>query len=127
MVDSPGLSPSTPAGELPFGVPAPYWLDLRDYDPVAVAATLDRPMLILQGGRDYQATVADDLAGWKAGLAHRPDVTIRVYDAGNHLFFPGTGPSTPAEYEPVQHVDPKVVSDIADWLTQKSAFDGSGH
>ncbi|WP_424535671.1 alpha/beta fold hydrolase [Sphaerisporangium viridialbum] len=127
MVDSPGLSPSTPAGELPFGVPAPYWLDLRDYDPVAVAATLDRPMLILQGGRDYQATVADDLAGWKAGLAHRPDVTIRVYDAGNHLFFSGTGPSTPAEYEPVQHVDPEVVSDIADWLTQKSAFDGSGH
>lgn len=114
--DSPDLSPSTPASELPFGVDAPYWLDLRAYDPVAVAAALDKPILILQGGRDYQSTVADDLAGWQAGLADRPDVTIRVYDADNHLFFPGSGPSSPAEYEPAQHVDPVVVADIASWL-----------
>jgi alpha-beta hydrolase superfamily lysophospholipase len=115
-VDSPDLSPSTPADELPFGVPAPYWLDLRDYEPVAAAAALDLPMLILQGGRDYQATVADDLARWKAGLAERPNVTIRVYPAANHLFVGGAGPSTPAEYEPAQHMDPAVVADIANWL-----------
>jgi hypothetical protein len=88
---------------VPFGVPAPYWLDLRGYDPVAVATALDKPMLILQCGRDYQATVTDDLAAWKAGLGHRPDVTIRIYDSDNHLFFTGTGPSAPAEYEPAQH------------------------
>jgi dienelactone hydrolase len=116
MVDSPDLAPSTPDSELPFGAPAPYWLDLRAYDPAATAAGLGKPMLILQGGRDYQVTVADDLAGWRAALAGRPDVTIRVYDADNHLFFTGTGPSTPAEYEPAQHVDPAVVTDIADWL-----------
>lgn len=117
MVDSPDLSPSTPTSELPFGVPASYWLDLRGYDPAAVAAALDKPILILQGGRDDQTTVTDDLAAWKAGLAHRPDVTIRVYDHDNHLFFPGTGPSTPAGYEPAQHMDPAVVADIARWLT----------
>jgi dienelactone hydrolase len=115
-VDSPDLSPSTPDGELPFGVPAPYWLDLRGYGPAAAAAALGKPVLILQGGRDYQSTVAEDLAGWKAGLAGRPDVTIRVYDADNHLFFPGSGPSSPAEYEPTQHVDPAVIADIAAWL-----------
>jgi len=118
MVDSPGLTPSTPDSELPFGVPASYWLDLRGYDPVAVAAALGKPILILQGGRDYQATVADDLAGWQAGLAHRPEVTIRVYDPDNHMFVPGTGPSAPAEYEPAQHMDPEVVADIASWLTR---------
>jgi dienelactone hydrolase len=116
-VDSPDLSPSTPAEELPFGLPAPYWLDMRGYDPVAVAAELGKPMLILQGGRDYQVTVAEDLPAWKAGLTHLPDVTIRVHDADNHLFFPGTGPSVPSEYEPVQHMDPAVVAEIADWLT----------
>jgi dienelactone hydrolase len=84
---------------LPFGVPAAYWLDLRGYDPATAAAALGKPILILRGGRDYQSTVAEDLAGWKAGLAGRPDVTIRVYDAGNHLFVPGSGPSSPAEYE----------------------------
>ena len=116
LIESPELSPSTPVGELPFGLSGSYWLDLRSYDPVSVAATLDKPMFILQGGRDYQVTVEDDLSRWKEGLSHRPDVTIRVYEADNHLFFPGTGLSTPAEYDPAQHVDPAVVADIAKWL-----------
>lgn len=116
LIDSPGLSPATPASELPFGTPAPYWLDLRAYDPVAAAAALGRPILILQGGRDYQVTEADDLARWRAGLGHRRDVTIRVHASDNHLLFPGAGPSSPAEYEAAQHVDPEVVADIAGWL-----------
>ncbi|GAA1698874.1 alpha/beta hydrolase [Fodinicola feengrottensis] len=116
-VDSPDLSPQTPASDLPFGVSAAYWLDLRDYRPAEVAAGLGKPIFVVQGGRDYQVTVADDLAIWKAGLVGRPDVTIRVYDADNHLFTPGTGRSTPAEYEPVQHMDPEVVADIAGWLS----------
>jgi hypothetical protein len=117
LADSPDLSPSTPTADLLFGWPASYWLDLRGYDPVATAAGLDKPMLILQGGRDYQVTVADDLTRWQTGLTHRPDVTFRVYDADDHLFFRGEGPSTPAAYESPQHVDPAVVTDIAEWLT----------
>jgi dienelactone hydrolase len=125
-VDSPDLSPTTPASELPFGVPAPYWLDVRDYDAPALAATLDRPILIVQGGRDYQATVADDLARWRAALAGHDDVTVRVYEADNHLLFTGTGPSGPAEYEPAQHVDPQVVADIAEWIGQQAQADAPG-
>ncbi|GHO45841.1 alpha/beta hydrolase family protein [Ktedonospora formicarum] len=116
LVDSPDLSPSTPARELPFGFSGSYWLDLRSYDPVSTASALDKPMFILQGGRDYQVTVEDDLSRWKEGLSHRPDVTIRIYEVDNHLFFPGIGPSTPVEYESAQHVDPAVVADIATWL-----------
>lgn len=116
LVDSPELSPAMPAERLPFGMPAPYWLDMRAYDPVAVAAGLDRPMLILQGERDYQVTVDGDLAGWRAGLADRPNATIRTYAADDHMFFPGTGPSMPADYTHPHHVDPEVVADIADWL-----------
>ena len=115
-VDSPDLSPATPANELPLGAPASYWLDIRDYDPAALAATLDTPMLILQGGRDYQANVDDDLARWRAALHGRPGVTIKVYPAFNHLFVAGSGPSSPAEYEPAQHVDQAVIDDIADWV-----------
>jgi uncharacterized protein len=121
MVDSPDLSSSTPDSDLPFGVPAAYWLDLRGYDPAAAAAALGKPMLILQGGRDYQVTLLDDLARWEASLAGRTDVTIRVYNADNHLFFRGTGKSSLAEYEPAQHVDPAVVADIADWLLAAAA------
>jgi uncharacterized protein len=116
LIDGPGLTLDTPASELPFGVPPAYWLDQRGYDPVATAAALPRPLLFLQGGRDYQVTVPDDLDRWRAGLAGRPDVTFRVFEADNHLFFTGAGPSSPAEYEPPQHVDPAVIGTIADWL-----------
>lgn len=115
-VDDPGLAPGTSPATLPFGVPAPYWLDVRGYDPPAAAAAAKVPMFIAQGGRDYQVTVDDDLSLWRAALAGRADVTIRVYDADNHLFFPGSGPSSPDEYEPAQHLDPQVVADIAGWL-----------
>jgi len=118
-VDSPGLSAETPDGELPFAAPAPYWPDLRGYDPVATAAALGKRMLMCQGGRDYQATVADDLSRWQAGLGGRPDVTIRIYPADNHFFFPGTGPSSPAELAAPQHLDRELAADVSDWLTGK--------
>jgi len=50
------------------------------------------------------------------GRAGRPEVDIRVHEADNHLFFPGTAPSTPAEHGTPQHVDPAVITDIAHWL-----------
>jgi predicted alpha/beta-hydrolase family hydrolase len=121
QVDSPDLSPDTPDDRLPFGAPAPYWLHLRDYDPVATAAALRQPLFIGQGGRDYQATVADDLARWQAGLHGRRDVTTRVYPADNHFFFPGAGPSSPAELNRPQHLDPQLVADLDAWLTSQAA------
>jgi uncharacterized protein len=116
------LTAATPASELPLGYSAAYWLDLRGYDPVMAAAALDKPMLILQGCRDYQVTVEDDITRWWSGLADRPDVTIRVHDADNHLFFLGTNQSTPADYDPPHHVDLAVIDDIARWLAPRQGF-----
>jgi dienelactone hydrolase len=118
-IDRAEFTAATPASELLFGWPASYWMDLLHDDPVATAASLDRPMLILQGGRDYQVTLADDLPRWQAALAHRPDVSIHVFPADDHLFFPDEEPSTPAGNEPPQHVDPAVVALITDWLAPR--------
>jgi dienelactone hydrolase len=117
-VDSPQLTRRTDPRTLPFGYSGAYWLDVRDYDPIRTATEVAKPMLIAQGGRDYQVTVDDDLALWRAAFDGRADVSIRVYDADDHLFFAGTGPSTPAAYEPRQHVDEAVVADIADWIAR---------
>ncbi|MCI0157777.1 hypothetical protein KNO15_13835 [Leifsonia shinshuensis] len=114
--EDPALSPGTPSTELLFGWPASYWLDLREFDQVATAAALNRPILILQGGRDYQVTEADDLAGWRAGLDGRPGVSIRVFPDDDHMFFRGSGPSAPSDYQVENHVDPAVVDAIVDWL-----------
>lgn len=118
QVDSPDLSATTPPERLPFGLPGSYWLDVRDYNPVKAAAAIDRPMLFLQGGRDYQVTVTEDLPLWQAGLAHGADVTFQVIPADNHLFFPGTGPSTMVDYAAPHHVDPEALDIIHAWLEQ---------
>jgi len=97
-------------------VPASYWLDLLNYDPVATAAHVRIRMFILQGGRDYQVTLSEDFTNWKTGLGDRTDVQFRVYAADDHQFFSGVGPSTPQLYQKPQHVDSAVVSDIATWI-----------
>jgi hypothetical protein len=114
-VQDPDLSAATPAADLPLGIPANYWLDLRDYDPAGVARGLKQPMFILQGGRDYQVTTAD-WEGWKAALVSRSDVQLQLYPDLNHLFIAGEGQITPAEYESAGHVAEAVIADIAAWI-----------
>jgi dienelactone hydrolase len=117
VVAGPDLGADTPPDQLLFGFSASYWLDMRGYDPVATAVAARKPMLILQGGRDFQVTAEHDLPGWQAGLGDRTDVTIRVFDADDHMFFAGEGPSVPSDYERPQHVDPAVIAAVASWLT----------
>lgn len=111
----PALSPDTPAEELPLGVSAHYWLDLREPKPAALVRELHRPILVLQGGRDYQVTEVD-FAGWQQALAGRDEVTFRFYPELNHLFAPGEGKATPAEYERPNHVAVTVIDEIAAWV-----------
>ena len=100
------------------GPPASYWLDLRGYDPPSEARRVDRPMLILQGERDYQVTPAE-FARWKTALVSRRDVTFHSYPTLNHLFIAGTGPGSPAEYQVPGHVAEEVIRDIAAWVLAK--------
>lgn len=97
------------------GIEASYWLDMRSYDAPAVARRLGRPMLVLQGERDYQVTMVD-FAGWKKVLAGQKFVTFKSYPALNHLFVAGTGRSTPSEYRAGGHVAREVVDDLAAWV-----------
>ncbi|MEN6370694.1 MAG: alpha/beta fold hydrolase [Armatimonadota bacterium] len=109
------LSASTSPSTLPCGIPANYWLDLRGYDPPKAAAALTQPILILQGGRDYQVT-ASDYDRWKEALSNRKNVEFKQYPDLNHLFMTGQGKSTPAEYNVPGNVAEKVVIDIAEWV-----------
>lgn len=106
-------------GPLLLGLSAEYWRSLSDYDPIATARRLDRPMLILQGERDYQVTLAD-FAGWREGLGDRATITLKSYPALDHLFMAGSGPSLPSDYMQPRHVDAQVIRDIAEWTTARA-------
>lgn len=101
-----------------LGAMPAYWLDLRGYDPAGLAKTVRAPMLILQGGRDYQVTT-DDLENWKKALGDRKDVEFRLYPKLNHLFYEGEGTLTPLEYTQKHgSVAPYVVDDIVHWIVK---------
>ena len=115
QVKDPTLSVTTPGKNLPFGAPAKYWLDLRGYQPSEMAKNLKQPLLIIQGERDYQATM-EDFRGWKNSLSSRQNVEFKTYPTLNHLFIEGTGKSTPEEYQTAGHVAEFVIYDLAHWI-----------
>ncbi len=102
-----------------LAAPPAYWLDLRGYDPAVAAKAIRQPLLVLQGGRDYQVT-ARDFANWKRALDGRKDVTFRFYPALNHLFFAGRGPGSPDEYmRGGTNLAPEVLEEIAAWVKSR--------
>ena len=120
-VKDPALSTSVASSDLPLGISAAYWLDLRAYKPVETARALAKPMLILQGGRDYQVTQAD-FEGWKTGLAGLTGVEYVLYPDLNHLFMTGTGKATPAEYNTPANVASQVLDSISGWVHRLSGL-----
>jgi dienelactone hydrolase len=119
-MDDPNLKPGTPIEVLGTKTYGAYWLDLRAYHPAETAAKLAIPMLILQGGRDYQVT-KPDYEGWQKTLAGHSNATLKWYPSLNHLFMTGpqngSGTTTPQEYDMPGHVSAETVNDIAAWVT----------
>lgn len=114
-IKDPNLTPDTSPSSLLMGMPAPYWLYLRDYNPVETAKSLSMPLFILQGERDYQVTM-QDFAKWRLALKDRQDTTLKSYPYLNHLFISGKGTSTPAEYREPGNVSVDIINDIATWV-----------
>ena len=101
--------------EVVLGAGQAYWESLQAYDAFETARSLDVPILVLHGGRDYQVT-ATDIDAWRDALAGEPNVRFETYADLNHLFLPGEGPASPAEYQTEGHVDEQLVTDIDAWL-----------
>ena len=104
-----------PANTLLLGTPISYWQDLRGYNPAIASQGLSQRLFILQGERDYQVTM-EDFRGWQVALNDRPNATLKSYPQLNHLFIPGTGIPSPAEYQVPSHVAEIVIKDIASWI-----------
>ncbi|MBN1939976.1 MAG: alpha/beta fold hydrolase [Candidatus Aminicenantes bacterium] len=102
--------------ELRLGASAAYWLDLRGYDPLAEVSQVKKPMLFLQGQRDYQV-LAVNLGRWKTALEGRNDVFFKLYPGLNHLFLEGQGIPTPNEYTLThKSVSRDVIDDIETFI-----------
>lgn len=110
-----GLKPSSDRTTKVLGAPVSYWLDLQGYDPAKMAMTLKQPILVLQSGRDYQATSVDNTK-WNDTLRSKANVVIKSYPKLNHLLIPGDGQITPTEYGIRGNVSEQVIIDISNWI-----------
>ena len=117
LIDDPSaLKRLSPGTDIAGGAGPAYFLSGLRYDPLQTARTIPQPLLFLQGERDYQVTVKDDLRVWLQGLAGRKGVTVVTLPKADHLFLDGTGAPSPNDYTRVGHVDPKVTATIATWI-----------
>jgi len=106
------------AADLPLGVPQAFWRSIEAVDARADAQALDRPLLLLHGGRDFQVTATDrDL--WRSALQAHRHADLRAYPALNHLGVAGSGTSSLQEYRSTGHVDPTLIDDIARWIGEQ--------
>src|SRR5580704_10671776 len=114
-----------PPAQFFFGATASYYYDLDARDEVAIARTLDVPILILHGSRDYQVT-GEDIRHWQTGLKGDAKVQVQTFPALNHLFIAGAGKPGPADYETPGHVDVAVIGTIASFIANGGGTTAAG-
>ena len=79
----------------------------------------DKPMLVMQGGKDFQVKADRDYAAYQKILTDRNNVTFKLYPGLSHAFVPATYDNismTKKEYNIEKHIDDDVISDIATWI-----------
>lgn len=114
MLQDPSFDPAKPPQGFALGIPA-YWADFRgrSAEPLKDDA---RPLLILQGARDFQVP-ADQLDLWLTDLGEGRNVVSKLYPKLNHAFTEGEGPmSALAEYAVPANIPLYVIDDIAGWI-----------
>ncbi len=98
-----------------MGAPASYYYDLEKYPPVKILKNLSKPVLICQGGKDYQVT-SKDFDIFKDEFNTNKFFTFKFYNSLSHIFTTVYGKPKPSDYYKISHIDINVIKDIINWL-----------
>lgn len=96
-----------------------YFKEMGEHPVEAYLQKLTKPILVMQGGKDFQVKADVDFAAYKELLADHPDAAFRLYDNLSHCFVPsvyGRIDKAKQEYSVEQHIGDEVISDIANWI-----------
>lgn len=95
-----------------------WFLTFIKYNPNAYFPKIKTKVLAMNGEKDVQVLAKENLQGWKDGLTHNPNVTIKSYPGLNHSFQPATT-GMPNEYATIETtIAPEVLEDILAWLNE---------
>ena len=96
-----------------------YFKEMGEHAAPGYLTACEKPILILQGEKDFQATAEKDFAAYKHLLEGRDNVTFRLYPGLSHGFVPsvyGDIMKAKQEYNVEQHIGEEVIADIANWI-----------
>lgn len=96
-----------------------YFKEMGEHPASDYLLALEKPVLIMQGERDVQATAAVDFKAYQDLLRDKPNVTFKLYAGLNHAFVPAIYDSimkAKQEFGKERHIGEKVISDIANWI-----------
>ena len=96
-----------------------YFKEMGQHPVEDYLSKLTKPVLVMQGGKDFQVKADVDYRLYQELLKAHPDATFRLYENLNHCFVPfvyGRIDKAKQEYKVKQHIGEDVISDIADWI-----------
>lgn len=96
-----------------------YFKEMGEHPLDNYLVQLNKPMLILQGEKDFHVSIEKDFNQYKEMLKEKQNVTFKLYPNLNHLFMPsiyGKIQKARKEYKVAQHIDEQVINDISDWI-----------
>jgi len=99
-----------------LGATGYYYKDFDSYPSNEYLKSTDKPVLIMQGEKDFQVYWDKDYAQYQTLLGGKSNVTFKLYPGLNHLFMTSTT-GTIDEYAISSHVDSVVLNDIVNWIT----------
>ena len=101
------------------GISLYYFKEMGEHSATNYLKDLDKPMLIMQGDKDFQVSVEKDFNLYKEILKDKDNVTFKLYENLNHAFVPsiyGNIMQAKKEYNVSQSVCDYVIDDIATWI-----------
>ena len=100
-----------------------YFKEMGEHPTSGYLLATVKPILIMQGEKDFQATAEKDFAAYKQLLDRKENVTFRLYENLNHAFVPsvyGDIMKAKREYNVEQHISEEVIADIAIWINGRT-------
>ncbi|HEX2925640.1 MAG TPA: prolyl oligopeptidase family serine peptidase [Ruminiclostridium sp.] len=115
MIEDKSFDPANPPKGYTLGTPY-YYYDMKNYDVIGTAKAIEKPVLVLQGERDYQVNPKTDYEGWQKAFEGKTNVEFKLYPKLNHMYTEGEGQPNPSEYYVNANIPQYVISDIAAFI-----------
>ena len=98
-----------------------YFKEMGEHPAPGFLKLTRKPLLILQGEKDFQASAAVDFTGYQTLLEGHDNATFKLYPGLNHAFVPALSDDinkARKEYAEERHIGDEVIGDIARWILE---------